>query len=657
MSNKNKILVLLLCTLIIFAVSSVSATDLNQTDDVMSDIDVVDTLEIDNTDETVNLNENHNDENSILEVNDDENTLKASYKQFKDIQKEINEASPGDTVYLNGTYYGFGMPIIINKPIKLVGLGDGAELRANTNTNLKQSAIYVNQTASDVLIDNLKISGGCDQWGGAIYIFYAQRTTVSNCIFKDNSADGMYGYGGAIFLWAEDCLITNCTFTNNHCTDYGGAIYANRQNNKITNCIFKYNYVSNELMDVEDQEGWRGGGAIYNDCQSLIIDNCTFVENFARESYGGALRLAASCRVQNSVFKDNVAKEAKAIYCPNAIIDFKLNIFSLGYKEDPNTLFEGITEDELKNTNTFNKTRIDSTVKFSAGMIFEYGATGSIYVTVDGGVIEKNKINVLGHSEAQIDFKNNVITVSKLPVGTYTLRVTTVPDDDHLSVYSDLKVTVKKATAAIKASKITVAYKKGSEWTIKLVDSKSNAPIPNMKLNVNVFTGKKYKTVSVKTNSKGEASYQTKGLSKGNHKVVVSAVDGRYNFNTLSSSINVVKQTALKFKLKEKHDDNGGSLRSFLVTDQKTKKGVNGVKIKVLIYTGKNYKTFILKTKKIKTKKATYTGAVGFSTNQFSAGTHKVVLMPVSIKYKGSITTSIKLKKKATRGPKYFRTL
>ena len=636
-------------------IGSVSGADSNQTDEIITNeesIDEINTIEINDPDESV-LDKTSEE---ILEVNEDENKLEASYQQFSDIQKKINIAKPGETVYLNGTYYGFGMPIIINKPIKLVGMGEGAELKANTNTNIKQTAIYINETASDVLIENLKISGGCDQWGGAINV-WAKRTTIDNCLFKDNSADGMYGYGGAIFLWAENCLVNNCTFTNNHCTDYGGAIYANSLNNKISNCIFKYNYVSNELMEIDDQEGWRGGGAIYSDCQSLIIDNCTFVENHARESFGGALRIAAACRVQNSIFKDNVAKSAKAIYCSEAILDFRSNTFSLQYKEDPNTLFGGITADELKNTNTFNKTRIDSSVKFSAGMIFDYGTSGSIYVTVDGGTIDNNNINVLGQSKAKIDFKNNVITVSNLPVGTYTLRVTTVPDDDHFSVSSDLRVTVKKSTAAIKASKITVAYKKGSQWTIKLADAKSNSPISNMKLTVKVYTGKKYKTVDVKTNSKGEASYQTRGLAKGSHKVVVSASDGRYNFNTLTSSIKVVKQTVLKFKLREKHDDNGGSLRSFVVTNKKTKKGVNGVKIKVYIYTGKKVKTYTLKTKKIKGKKGTYNGAFGFSTNQFSAGKHKVVLKPVSIKYDGSITTSINIKKKATIGPKYFRTL
>lgn len=643
LNKKWGICIILVCIFSVLAIASASAADLNNTGEITTDdvaADEGDVLEV-NEDDFLEIN----DEESVLEAGDNEEVLGASYQQFSDIQEQINAANPGDTIYLNGTYYGFGDPLIIEKPIKLVGLGDGAVLKANVNTNIKYCAIYVGPDASDVLIDNLKISGGCNNWGGGIYIYLADRTTISNCLFKDNSADGSYGYGGAIWLWAEDCLITNCTFTNNHCTDFGGAIYANRQNNKITNCVFNYNYISNEISE-EGLEICRGGGAIYSDCQSLIIDNCTFTDNSARESYGGALRLAASCNVKNSVFKDNAASLAKAVYCGSEIIKFTGNTFSLEYKEDPDTLFEGITADELKATNTFNKTRIDSNVNFHAGMVFEYGTFGTIYVTVDGGSIVKEKIRVLNHPEAQIDFKDNVITVSNLPVGVFTLRVTTVPDDDHVSVDRDLKVTVNKATAVIKASKITVALKKGSLWTIRLVNSKTGKPISNMKLTLNVYTGKKCKTVTLTTNAKGEANYQTKGLAKGNHKAVVSAKDSRYNFNTLTSSIKVVKQTALKFKVNKRAGKDGASL-SITVMNKKTKKHLNGIKIKLLIYTGKQYVTVTLKSM----KKGKFVGVCGYGTNKLSVGTHKVKIMPVDIRYSGSASSSMKITSRAKKVP------
>ena len=178
-----------------------------------------------------------------------------------------------------------------------------------------------------------------------------------------------------------------------------------------------------------------------------------------------------------------------------------------------------------------------------------------------------------------------------------------------------------------------------------------------MKLTLKVYTGKKYKTVHVTTNSKGVASYKTKGLSAGTHKIVVSGTHSGYKFNTLTSSIKVIKQTALKFKLQARTSDRDGAILSYIVSNKKTNKGINGIKIKFLIYTGKKYKTFVLKTKKIKGSTKIYNGAIGFATNEFSVGTHKVKILPYDLKYKGSATSSIVIKKSAAKGVKFFRSI
>ena len=167
-----------------------------------------------------------------------------------------------------------------------------------------------------------------------------------------------------------------------------------------------------------------------------------------------------------------------------------------------------------------------------------------------------------------------------------------------------------------------------------------------MKVTLKVYTGKKYKKVTVKTNSKGVATYQTKKLSVGNHKIVVSATDSRYNFNTLQSSVKVVKQTALKITAKKKTVEEGASL-SITVKNKKTKKPVNGVKIKLLISNGKTYKTVTLKTKKV----GKYKGVCGYRTNKLSVGTHKVKIMPANIKYSGFASSSMKITKTAKKAP------
>lgn len=207
--------------------------------------------------------------------------------------------------------------------------------------------------------------------------------------------------------------------------------------------------------------------------------------------------------------------------------------------------------------------------------------------------------------------------------------------------------TVEKSTAIIKASKAKVAYKKSTKWKIKLVDSKKN-PISKTKILLKIYTGKKFKTVSVWTNAKGIATYNTKSLKAGAHKVVASLADNTYKFKAVSSSIKVVKQTQLKIFAK-KTTMKEAALLSILVMNKKTKKLLNGVKLKLLIYTGKKYKTVFLKTKKFNR----INGMAGYVTNQLSVGTHKVKILPVNFKYTGSKKTSMTIKKSAKKVKKW----
>jgi hypothetical protein len=202
---------------------------------------------------------------------------------------------------------------------------------------------------------------------------------------------------------------------------------------------------------------------------------------------------------------------------------------------------------------------------------------------------------------------------------------------------------VEKSTAVIKASKAKVAYKKGTKWKVKVVDSK-NKPIAKTKLLLKIYTGKKYKTAKIWTNAKGIASYNTKSLKAGTHKVIVSLAGNTYNFKAVKSSIKVVKQKPLKIFAK-KTTMKEGALLTLLVMNKKTKKLVNGVKLKLKIYTGKKYKTVTLKTKKFNGVK----GMAGYATNQLSVGKHKVKITPVNFKYSGSKTTSMTITKSAKK--------
>ncbi|WP_405307507.1 hypothetical protein [Methanobrevibacter sp.] len=670
----NKKILLILILLSIFTVSNVSAgNDSNISPDNLTIIETQVTEELD-----------------VNEPNTHYITPESN------IQDTIDQAVEGDTIVLNGTFE-LKNTINIDKTLNIRGDGNGATIKP-TETTFKDLRLFnIKNTASNVILSNLKLYGGKENYGAAI-LWEGNAGTLNNCeiiqntakesgtillkgnnckitdsTFKTNKAqiagailiegddcqivncsfneNSAYKYGGAILIESNNCLITECTFNNNFASQSGGAIVLKGKGNTISNSKFDQNY----LRNYENGSDITGGGAIFSSCENTEIDNCNFNGNNALNLNGGAISLVGYGFIRNSSFKDNDALFGNAIYC-NSSSTIISNYFAIKYNESKEDALN-ISEKTYERENIFNKTKISSSVDFTASMIFEYGASGSVQVIVDGGTVQKENIRVLNHKEAKITFSKSILTISGLGVGNYILRVTTTPDENHTAIDKDLNITVKKAVAVISASKLTVALKSSSIWSIKIINSKTNKPIPKMKLTLKVYTGKKYKTTTVTTNSKGVASYKTKSLGAGTHKIVVSGTHSGYKFNTLTSSIKVIKQTALKFKLQARTSDKNGAILSYIVSNKKTNNGINGVKIKFLIYTGKKYKTFVLKTKKIKGSTKIYNGAIGFATNEFSAGTHKVKILPYDLKYKGSATSSIVIKKSATKGLKFFRSI
>ena len=61
-------------------------------------------------------------------------------------------------------------------------------------------------------------------------------------------------------------------------------------------------------------------------------------------------------------------------------------------------------------------------------------------------------------------------------------------------------------------------------------------------MKVKVYTGKKYKTYTLKTSSKGIAKLNTKSLSVGTHKVVVSSANKYCVAKSAKSTIKITKK-------------------------------------------------------------------------------------------------------------------
>ena len=111
----KKILMLLMLLIIcVFAVSGVSANE-----DILQDNSSVGEIIGDSIDDVVT----ENGDIEVIENANEELIDSDESSNFRPIQDEINTASPGDTVYLNGSTYSCDYLVVINKTITIDGNG------------------------------------------------------------------------------------------------------------------------------------------------------------------------------------------------------------------------------------------------------------------------------------------------------------------------------------------------------------------------------------------------------------------------------------------------------------------------------------------------------------------------------------------------------
>ena len=194
-------------------------------------------------------------------------------------------------------------------------------------------------------------------------------------------------------------------------------------------------------------------------------------------------------------------------------------------------------------------------------------------------------------------------------------------------VSAEDNTTTDNTTHPIKASVSTpdlgYVYHKNGKMYITIKEKSTKKPVKHVKINVKVYTNKKFKTYYLKTNSKGIAKLPTKKIKLGSHKFIIRSNNTNYTmFKKDKLFIGYKKSITLKIN-KQKKLKTGDAISTIV----KNKTGsTNGIYTQVW-YAGvksdieprhtmilksklffKNKKTGKIKTKIIKGKLFTYNG-------------------------------------------------
>ena len=216
--------------------------------------------------------------------------------------------------------------------------------------------------------------------------------------------------------------------------------------------------------------------------------------------------------------------------------------------------------------------------------------------------------------------KKGIISFSaSLGVGKHTVTVATA-DTRYKGSSISKTITVKKASATIKAPKVTDYYKGAKYFTVKLVNSKNKKEIYDAKLNIKIFVTKTtYYNYNGRTAADGKIRLSLSSLKPGTYNIVVSGKDSK-NFTAKQVTSKIVLKKAPTKLIPKKLTAKKGAKKYFKVTvkNKKTKKVIKGVKVKIKVYTGKKAKTYTAKTNS--------KGIAKISTSKLKVGSHKVIV-------------------------------
>lgn len=155
---------------------------------------------------------------------------------------------------------------------------------------------------------------------------------------------------------------------------------------------------------------------------------------------------------------------------------------------------------------------------------------------------------------------------SNLGIGSHKVTINVKDSKKFLSKMKYGSIKISRAKLKISAPKITGYYKESKMYKISVKNRESKKPMKSIKVMIKVFTGKKYKKYSLKTDKKGIVSFNMKSLPKGKHKVVInikstskvkSAVLKTY-IRTIARS-NVINLKVNNHVLKVKLEDNSAA--------------------------------------------------------------------------------------------------
>ena len=134
------------------------------------------------------------------------------------------------------------------------------------------------------------------------------------------------------------------------------------------------------------------------------------------------------------------------------------------------------------------------------------------------------------------------LSLDGLNPGSYKVEITSGDTKSFNLKKVTSKTVIKKSPTKLTPAKLTAKKGASKYFKVTVKNTKTKKVISGVKVKIKVYTGKKYKTYTVKTNSKGIAKLNVKSLKVGTHKVVVTSGNKYCVAKTAKSTIKITKK-------------------------------------------------------------------------------------------------------------------
>ena len=434
----------------------------------------------------------------------------------------------------------------------------------NSNfTNNKNSAINMEPTAYlsySVSIKNSRFSNNFDEDGdGALYFkIYDGYCIVDSCKFENNKVNHD---AGAISFYSNNATIniSDSTFGLNNAHE-GSSLYLICNGGDLINNIFVNNKANDDIAGIGyvspkmrmDNNIVKSSELINENLKLEFLKNPSFYGDIVQVKFTKDNKILSNKKIHVDAFNvdssdiltidvvtdsNGIAKFALASH--NTLVD--VGVWDIQFVADSGNSKLVVSSNDLNVKKLSAKLVLNGfSTTYKSGKIYslkllneDNSPAGNVdlYVTVfkNGWYLKNYRIGTDLNGVANVK-------VSDLDVGNYKI---TISSDEISAVMSlsekSASIKINKAPTKVKAPKVTNKYKKSKYF--KVTVKAYNKPLKNVKVKVKVFTGKKSKIYKIKTNKKGVAKLNTKKLSKGNHKVVISSGNKNYKISAKSKII------------------------------------------------------------------------------------------------------------------------